>query len=258
MSEQPPSQPDQPTPPGGTPPPPPYPQPGAPQYPQTQYPQPGGYGAQPYQPYQQGQPAYPQPGQPGYPAYQPPGGYQRPPKKRPRAIWFAVGGLLMVAGIAIGVALFVTAYTSATAEDGVITANGQPATINAPAGEKRMLFVPSGERPPSCTLVDGTGTKLLVRAIFNDSTLSTGGTDWNGFSQVDSSGDGRITITCNPTTTGDGSQVQVRMGAPIDVKDLGGRVLGGFAALVLLGGAGFVVLLVTTILWFSRKPVQQG
>jgi hypothetical protein len=210
------------------------------------------------------QPAQQQPGQQGYPAqghpapgYPVPGGYQKPPKKRPNRWWFLVGGLLMVVGIAIGVATFATAYSSATQQDGVITANGRPATINAPAGEKRMLFVPSGQRAPSCELVDGTGKKLLVRPIFGDATLGTGGTEWQVFSQVESSGDGKVTLTCTPTTSGDGTQVQVRMGAPIDARTLGGRVIGGFAALLLLGGAGFVVLLVTTILWFSRKPVPQ-
>lgn len=241
MSEQPPSQPDQPVPPGGT------PQPGP--YPQQGQPAPGAYGAPP-PPYQQG----PQ----GYPAYQPPGDYQRPQKKRPRALWFFVGGLLLVAGIAIGVALFVTAVTGAIEEDGVITANAQPASIDAKPGAKRMLFVPSGERAPSCTLVDGTGKQLLLRPIFTDATLSTGGTDWKGFAQVDSTGDGKVTITCTPTGSGDGTQVQVRMGAPIDLSSLGGRVVAGLAALLLLGGTGFVILLVTTILWFTRKPVQQG
>ncbi len=267
MSEQPPSQPDQPTPAGGTTPPPAS---QGPQYPQPgQQPPPGAYGAAPPPP-AQGQPpypqaghpayaqaAYPQPGHPGQP-YPQPGTYQRPQKKRPKAWWFAVGAILLVAGIGIGVALFVTAYSTATEKDGVITANAQPANINAPAGEKRMLFVPNGDRAPSCALVDGTGKNLLLRPIFGEATLETDGIQWQAFSQVDSAGDGKITITCTPTTSGDGSQVQVRMGAPIDVRTIGGGVVGGLAAIFLLGGAGFVILLVTTILWFSRKPVAQG
>ncbi len=226
MSEQPPQPPDQSTPPGG-------------------------YGAPLYQ-----QPPSQQPPrqQPGYP---PPVAYPLPQKKRPRAWWFAVGASLMLAGIGIGVALFVSAYNSATQEDGVITADGRPASISAPAGQKRMLFVPTGERAPLCELVDGSGRKLLLRPIFGDATLTTGGADWQAFDQVDTSGDGRVTLTCTPTASGGGSQVQVRMGAPIDVATIGGGVVGGFAALFLLGGTGFVILLITTILWFSRKPVAR-
>jgi hypothetical protein len=167
-----------------------------------------------------------------------------------------VGGVLMLAGIGIAVALFVRAYSSVTQQDGVVTANGRTANVSAPPGEKRMLFIESGQRAPSCELVDGTGRKLAVRPIFGEATLDTGGTQWQAFSQVDSSGDGKVAITCTPTTSGDGTQVQVRMGAPVDAGTLGGGVLGGFAALFLLSGAGFVVLLVTTILWFSRKPRQ--
>lgn len=249
MSEQPP--PDRPTQPGGSPPPPPR---SPASYPQQGPPPPAGYAAQPPPPAHL-QPGYGQPGyQPGYP---PPGAYRRPQKKRPKAWWFFVGGFLMLAGIGIGVALFVNAFVSATEQDGVVTADGRPATINAPAGEKRMLFVRSDQRAPSCDLVDGTGKKLLLRPIFDAPTLNIGGTKWLEFSQVDSSGDGRVTLTCTPTTSGGGSQVQVRMGAPVDVRALGGGVIGGFAAILLLGGAGFVILLVTTILWFSRKPAPQ-
>jgi hypothetical protein len=174
------------------------------------------------------------------------------PQPRPNALWFVVGAVLMVLGIVIGVVVIVVAVRNATVEDGVITANGQAAAVASPANQKRMLFVESGHTPPNCSLVDGSGQALLKRAILDDVTVTTHGQEWRAFAQIDSSGDGALTITCAPVT---GDVAQVRVGQPVDVASLGGTVLAGVGALGLLGGSGFVVLLVTSILWFTRKPV---
>ncbi len=193
----------------------------------------------------------PQYGQPPYDQQYTP--HARPPKKRPKALWFAVGGVLMVIGIVIGVVMIVGAVKDSVGTDGVITGDGKPATISAPPNEGRMLFVESGHVAPNCDLVDGSGTALLKRAIFGEATVTTGGTEWKAFAKIDSSGDGNVTIVCTPVT---GDVAQVRMGDPFDVSTIGGPVLAGIGALLLLGGGGFLVLLVTTILWFSRKPGQ--
>lgn len=173
------------------------------------------------------------------------------PKPRPKPLWFVVGAVLLVLGIVIGVVVIVIAVRNATLEDGVITANGQAAAVESPANEKRMLFVQSGHAPPNCSLVDGSGQALLKRAIVDNITVTTGGQEWRAFAQIDSSGDGAITITCAPVT---GDVAQVRVGQPVDAASLGGTVLAGLGVLVLLGGSGFLVLLVTSILWFTRKP----
>ena len=197
------------------------------------------YGPPPSQPYAQ-------------PHAQPYSPYERPPRKRPRALWFAVGAVLVVLGLGIGFAVIVNAVKDATRTDGVITADGNPASIAAPPNETRMLFVESGHVAPNCILTDGSGQQLLMRAIFGDSTVTTSGSEWKAFSQIDSSGDGNIAITCTPTAVGD--VARVRLGEPLDVASVGGAVLAGVGAILVLGGAGFVILLVTTILWFTRKP----
>lgn len=174
------------------------------------------------------------------------------PKPRPRPLWFVVGAVLMVLGLVIGVAVILHAVGNATVEDGVITANGDAAGVVSPAHRTRMLFVQSGHSAPDCDLVDGSGQRLLKRAIVDRITLTTGSQDWLAFAQIDSSGDGAITITCRPVTN---DVAQVRIGQPVDTASLGGSVLAGLGVLVLLGGGGFLVLLVTTILWVVRKPV---
>ncbi len=177
--------------------------------------------------------------------------HQRPPKQRPRALWFAVGGVLLVLGIVIGVAVIATAVKDVTRTDGVVTGDGKVATIVAPPNERRMLFVESGHVAPNCDLADGSGTPLLKRAIFGEATVTTDGTEWKAFARIDSSGDGNVQIVCTPVT---GDVARVRMGEPLDVRSVGGAVLAGIGSLLLLGGCGFVVLLVTTILWVTRKP----
>jgi hypothetical protein len=172
-------------------------------------------------------------------------------KKRPSVAWFVVGALLVVAGIAIGVTVIVLGLRKVTVTDGIFRADGSAHVVSAPRGERRMVFTPAGSSVPSCTFVDGSGRKLLVRAIFGEATVTTGGTDWQAFGSIDSSGDGKVSATCGPAG---GAESQVRMGAPVTVAGLGGTILGGVAALLGLGGLGFAVLLVTTILWVSRKP----
>jgi len=173
------------------------------------------------------------------------------PKLRPSALWFGLGAVMMLLGIVFGMLVISTAVGAATAEDGVISANGQAAAIASPANRSRMLFVQSGHTPPDCDLVDGHGLALLKRTIVDTIILTTGGQEWRAFTQIDSSGDGAITITCRPVTN---DVAQVRVGQPVDPASLGGAVLAGTGTILVLGGAGFVVLLVTTILWFIRKP----
>lgn len=188
------------------------------------------------------------------PPYAEQSGYPLPsPKKRPRALWFGVGALLMVLGIVAGVAVIARGVQHVTALDAIITANGEPATVSAPAGKKRMLFRLDGEEAPSCTAVDGSGQKLLLRAVFGEAEVSTNGGLWLAFGQLDSSGDGKITLTCTPTGA---AQAHVRVGAPVDIATLGGSILIGLGILGLVTGAGFLVLLITTILWVTRKPRQ--
>lgn len=173
------------------------------------------------------------------------------PKRRPRALWFVLGAVLMLLGLVIGLVVIMTAFRAATTEDGVITANGQAAAIASPANRSRILFVQAGHAPPDCDIVDGSGQALLKRTIVETITVTTDGQEWRAFTQIDSSGDGAITITCRPVTN---DVAQVRVGQPVDPASLGGAVLAGAAAILVLDGAGFVVLLVTTILWITRKP----
>ncbi len=180
---------------------------------------------------------------------------QPPQKQRPRALWFVVGVALMIAGVALGVSIIVTGVKHLTVEDGTFMADGAPHRVTAPPNRSRMVFAPSGSTAPSCAFVDGGGKKLAVRAIFGGSTLTTGGNRWRAFGQLDSSGDGNVTATC---TSSPGATAEVRMGAPVTVSGLGGALVAGVGALLLLGGLGFVVLLVTTILWVTRKPDPAG
>src|SRR6187431_2479880 len=134
------------------------------------------------------------------------------PKPRPDALWFVLGAVLMLLGLVIGMVVIMTAFRAATAEDGVITANGQAAAIASPANRSRMLFVQAGHAPPDCDIVDGSGQALLKRTIVETITVTTGGQEWRAFTQIDSSGDGAITITCRPVTN---DVAQVRVGQPV-------------------------------------------
>ncbi|MCW2759596.1 MAG: hypothetical protein JWO46_3342 [Nocardioidaceae bacterium] len=177
---------------------------------------------------------------------------QVPAKRRPRKVWFAVGALLMVVGIVVGVAVIVHGVRSVLVEDGVVAADGQPHTVTSPTGEKRMVFRTSGAPAPSCTFVDGSGADLRVRADFGSATVTNGDDAWEAFATLDDAGDGTVTATCTSSATG----TNVRIGAPVTVGGIGLSVGIGLASLLGLGGIGFVVLLVTTILWITRQPAD--
>lgn len=172
------------------------------------------------------------------------------PKKRPSVVWFVVGGLLLVLAVAtFAGGLFLT-ITSATHTDATFDTADGPASVQVDSGTDRMLFVPSGSGSPDCTVEDGSGTRSLGSPS-GTTTVTTGGHEWIGFATFDS-GDGDLTITCDSA-----APVDVRVGPPLGAGFVVGILLSILLPLVL-GLAGFAVLVVTTVLFVTRRPSPDG
>ena len=131
----------------------------------------------------------------------------------------------------------------------MISANGQAAAIASPANRSRMLRAvgahAAGLRPRRRPRTGAAQAHDRGHA-----SPSTAARSRRAFTQIDSSGDGAITITCRPSPTtsrrsGSVSRSTRRRSAAPCWRAPGDPGV---------GGAGFVVLLVTTILWFIRKP----
>src|SRR3954452_14937581 len=170
-----------------------------------------------------------------------------PAKPRPSAAWFAVGGVLLVAGGGVfGGAMYQFVRTLAH-DDAVFPATGSHA-VALPPGSERGLFVPEGRPIPLCQVSDGSGAALHFRGPRERFTYG----EWVAVRVFDT-GDGNLVFSCAPGAGGEIRIAQIPSGG--DFARL------GFLGLLLplgLGGLGFIVLLVTTGLWIVRRPQQPG
>src|SRR3954452_1805902 len=182
--------------------------------------------------------------------YQPHSDYQSPyalpprgGKSRPSALWFVLGGVLMVvAGVVFGVAIFHFARTVTHTDAEFAAVGTHPVTL--PAHTDRGLFVLDGRPIPRCRVTDTSGTALNFRRPDERFTYNR----WVAVRVFDT-GDGNILFTCPRSLGGRIRIAEVPSGD--DIARL------GFVGVLLplgIGGVGFVVVLVTGILWFSRRP----
>lgn len=174
-------------------------------------------------------------------------GYPTPPaspprRKRPRTIWFFVGGALLVLAPVVFVGALFTVLRPLTQQDAVFSASGSPVQLELPAGQERALFTDSGVSA-GCSAVDGTGSPVELRPVTGDFTYN----QWTAVSRFDT-GDGEVTFTCADA----GAQLRIAQ-----LPSTGGFVAGvviGVVAPLVLGGTGLLVLLITTILYVTGAP----
>jgi hypothetical protein len=185
--------------------------------------------SQPYQPHTEYRPPYAMPGAPA--------------KRRPSVAWFVLGGLLLLAA-ALVFAITIARFTSTVIHtDAVFRASGTHA-VTLPAGTERGLYVPEGRPIPQCQVTDGARSALHFR--HPDARFTYDG--WLAVRVFDT-GDGNITFTCAPGVSGRMRIAQVPSGD--DFARL------GFVGVLLpmaLGGLGFLVVLVTGVLFYTRRP----
>jgi hypothetical protein len=165
-------------------------------------------------------------------------------KPRPSAAWFAVGGAMMVVATIVFVIAVVGLVRSIAHTDAEFASTGTH-QVTLPASTQRAVFVVRGQPTAACTAVDGSGASVDFRRPSEEFTYN----DWVAVRVFDT-GDGQLTFTCGPGRVG-----EIRI-----ARDLGGGDIArlGFFGILFpfaLGGAGFVVVVITTILWFTRRPV---
>jgi hypothetical protein len=189
---------------------------------------------------------YGQPYQPPpiYPAYQKP----VPSRRRPSAWWFVVAGLMMLAGVAIGVLLIVQAVRGFIETDATIQPDGQTHSIVVDTDQDRMVWIDPFEQPV-CTIVDAeTGTEVEQEGIGNtEYTKSSGGREWTGDTTFDP-GSGRLEVTC------DASGGPIQIGPTVELGAFVGGLVAGILIPLALGGSGFVLLIVIGVLYATGRP----
>jgi len=164
-------------------------------------------------------------------------------KKPPSPAWFAVGTVLVViATVLFGLAV-ARFLRDIAHSDAVFQASGTH-LVTLPANDERGLFVREGRPLPRCQVSDGSGSPLQFHRPSERFTYG----DWIAVREF-TTGDGNVTFTCPPSGLG-----QIRIAEIPSGGDFARLGLLGVLLPLGLGGVGFVVLLVTAILWFSRRP----
>lgn len=159
-----------------------------------------------------------------------------------------VGAGLVVAAVAIGVFLFVTTIQAFIHTDAEIPADGQPHRVSVDTDGDRMVWVIDVERP-DCTIIDvETGDPVVATGNpIAEYTKSSDGEEWLGDYTIDP-GSGDLEVTCQQT----GGPIQI--GPAPQFGDFFGSIALAIVVPLLLGGAGFLVLIVVGVLYATGRP----
>lgn len=192
-------------------------------------------------------PQSPYGGQAPYGSTPPPPAAPQPRRKRPRTVWFFIGGTLLVLAPVIFVGALFTVLRPLTQEDAVFTVGDSPVQVDLTAGEERALFTDTGVSA-DCSAVDGSGEDVEFRPVTGEFTFN----EWTAVARFDT-GDGDVTFTCAGPDAG--SELRIAR-----LPSTGGFVTGlviGVVAPLVLGGMGMLVLIVTAVLYATGAPRKE-
>lgn len=193
-------------------------------------------------------------GEDGHVTAWPPNPYQQPPyqqpqkKPRPSAWWFVLGAGLMAAGMAALVLLFALVFREMFTTDASLRADGDAHEVTVETDGDRMLWADTEDDDPQCTVTDtASGEEIPLSSPDGDFQRNR----QTGFATFDP-GSGSLSITC------DGNGEEVEIGPAPSIGGLVGGILAAILIPMLLGGSGFVIVLVTGILWATRPARQKA
>ncbi len=184
---------------------------------------------------------------PPYAAPPPPYAAPPPRRKRPRKIWFLIGAALIVLAPLIFVGALFSVLRPLTQEDAVFSAGETPVQVDLPAGDERALFSTDGNAVV-CTATDGSGQDLPLRGVSGEFTFN----EWTAVARFDT-GDGDVTFECDDLAAG--TEIRIAQ-LPSTGVFVAGIVIGVVAPLVL-GLVGFLMLIITAVLYASGAPRKE-
>jgi len=173
----------------------------------------------------------------------PPPPQPAPQKPRPSGWWFVVGGGLVLIGVAVGVTAFVLIFRGLMQTDASVPVDGQSHRVSVPTDGDRMIWADTLAQRPRCRVIDhASGAEIPLEP-------TNGDFERNDQTAVRSfpPGSGDLDITC----TGD-PDTEIEIGPGTSITEFVGGVVAAIAAPLLLGGTGFLILLVTGVLWSTR------
>lgn len=171
----------------------------------------------------------------------------RPRRRRPSKWWFAVGTVLLVGAVAVGIGMFVWTLSNFLTTDATVSGDDQPHQVSLPDDRERMLWGRDG-LTPDCVIVDNrTSQPVTFSPVMGSFTRQDSSGDWVGISRFDP-GSVDLTVTCTEA----GGPVQI--GRAIQVGSFVGGIFATILVPLLLGGLGVLVLIITTVLFATGRP----
>jgi hypothetical protein len=150
----------------------------------------------------------------------------------------------MLVGLAIGATAFVLIFRGIVTTDASLPVDSDPHQVSVPTDGDRMIWADTGAHP-ECTVTDrASGEEIGLEATNGDFDRN----DQTAIARFDP-GSGDLEVTCEGDT---GTAVDI--GPSPGTAGLVGGILVAVLAPLLLGGLGFVVVVVTGVLWSSRPP----
>ncbi|GAB3782832.1 hypothetical protein GCM10027601_14060 [Nocardioides ungokensis] len=161
-----------------------------------------------------------------------------------------VGGGLVLAGLAIGVGLFVWTLRGFLDTEATVPADGRPHAVSVGTDGDRMLWGHDGvPNRADCLVRDrATGRNVVPSPVGGSFSRSDSSGTWVGLLRFDA-GSGRLEVTC---TRSAGEEFQI--GAAPDFAAFVGGILATVLVPLVLGGIGLVVLIVTGVLFATGGP----
>jgi hypothetical protein len=174
-----------------------------------------------------------------------------PPKARPSVIWFVVGALLLVAGVAAGIVLFVRIFDSGfLSVEARIPADGVAHQVTVDTDGDRYLWEQQYGAADCVVLDADSGGAIALEPVGGTVTRSVNGDAWQAVASFDP-GSGRLSVTCSA------AEGPAQIGPALVVGDFVLRILLAILVPLLLVGLGLTVLIGTAILWATR-PARNG
>lgn len=170
----------------------------------------------------------------------------RPAKARPSAVWFVVGGLLVVAGIVAGIVLFVRIFDAGFFDvEASIRPDGRAHAVTVGTDGDRFLWEPQ-YGSADCAVSDAdTGAAITLEAVSGTFTRQLNADAWQAAARFDP-GSGHLSVTCSPAAG------PAEIGPALDVGGFVGAIVVAIVVPLILGGLGLAVLIVVGILWATR------
>jgi hypothetical protein len=184
------------------------------------------------------------------PAYPPYGVPAPPPKRRrPSRWWFVLAAGLIGAAVAIGVTVLVLTLRGFLATDATVDIDGKPHSVTVGTNGDRILWFDRDTTDPTCTITDEEdGDEIELHDPDASYTRDFGSGEQYGAWTFDP-GSGHLEVTCTPEL-----QDVVEIGPSPDFGSFFGGLAIGILVPLLLGGTGFVMLIVVAVLYATGRP----